>query len=309
MGWLQDYPRKYYAKYEPVKVANDQGWFSVYRLPGAVYAIAEPQQFQEVNFFLICGRDRALLLDTGMGICPSRPLIEELYPGEIITVNCHCHFDHVGCNADFQPVYVYDDPVAKRIAARGLTKEDVGPEVDEDMFQFGPPEGFVPEEYKVNPYQIIPMEDGHIFDLGDRRVQVVHTPGHTNDHICLYEPDAGIFFTGDLAYLGAMYTHFDNEIMGTGDLITYRDTMKKLVSELPEDTVFYCSHNDLVMEYPKFKEIAEAFDQVVEAEYHGKGASRKEGPAAKGHDYGEAVEPDIFEFDGFSIFTKPVAAE
>ena len=43
MGWLENYPREYYKKYERVPVANDCGWFEVYKLPGDVYAIAEPQ--------------------------------------------------------------------------------------------------------------------------------------------------------------------------------------------------------------------------------------------------------------------------
>ena len=60
MTWLKEYPREYYQKYEKVQVQNDYGWYQVYRLPGNVYAICEPQHFQEVNFFLIiemCIRD------------------------------------------------------------------------------------------------------------------------------------------------------------------------------------------------------------------------------------------------------------
>ena len=34
-----------------VQVQSDYGWYQVYRLPGNVYAICEPQHFQEVNFF------------------------------------------------------------------------------------------------------------------------------------------------------------------------------------------------------------------------------------------------------------------
>ena len=50
MEW-RDVPRRaYYDKYERVQVKNDFGWYEVYRLPGNVYGIAEPQHFQEVNF-------------------------------------------------------------------------------------------------------------------------------------------------------------------------------------------------------------------------------------------------------------------
>jgi glyoxylase-like metal-dependent hydrolase (beta-lactamase superfamily II) len=39
--------------------------------------------------------------------------------------------------------------------------------------------------------------DGEVLLLGDREWVSVHTPGHTNDHLCLYEPTDGIFVSGD----------------------------------------------------------------------------------------------------------------
>lgn len=65
MEWREMLRRAYYEKYERIDVENDRGWYEVYRLQSDVYAIAEPRHFQEVNFFLIMGEDRALLLDTG----------------------------------------------------------------------------------------------------------------------------------------------------------------------------------------------------------------------------------------------------
>lgn len=51
MEWREMPRRAYYEKYERIDVENDRGWYEVYRLPGDVYAIAEPRHFQEVNFF------------------------------------------------------------------------------------------------------------------------------------------------------------------------------------------------------------------------------------------------------------------
>ena len=72
------------------------------------------------------GSERALLLDTGLGIVPVKPLIEELYQGELITVNSHFHFDHIGNNHSFEPVYGYIDACASKVAAAGLRRADVG---------------------------------------------------------------------------------------------------------------------------------------------------------------------------------------
>jgi len=42
-----------------------------------------------------------------------------------------------------------------------------------------------------------PVSDGHLLPVPGRRLQVVHTPGHTAGHICIVEADAGLVFTGD----------------------------------------------------------------------------------------------------------------
>lgn len=126
MKW-SDMPRRpYYDNYERVDIKNDQKWFEVYKLPGDVYAICEPQHFQEVNFFLIIGSERALLLDTGMGICYAKAVIDELYSGKVIAVNSHFHFDHVGNNWKFQPVHAFDDPYVIAASKKERTSTDFG---------------------------------------------------------------------------------------------------------------------------------------------------------------------------------------
>ena len=116
MEW-KDVPRRsYYEKYERVEVKQDYNWYEVYHLPGNVYAIAEPQHFQEVNFFLIPGKEKAMLLDTGMGFFSPQPLLRELYDGEILAINSHFHFDHIGSNYLFQPVYGWEDSFVDQVA-------------------------------------------------------------------------------------------------------------------------------------------------------------------------------------------------
>ena len=42
-----------------------------------------------------------------------------------------------------------------------------------------------------------PVEQGDVLHLANREMFVQHTPGHTPDHFCLHDPEAGIFFAGD----------------------------------------------------------------------------------------------------------------
>lgn len=299
MKWKDSVPREYYSKYERVDVKNGQGWFEVYSLPGNIYAICEPQHFQEVNAYLILGRDKSLLLDTGMGICDIKSVVEELYQGELMVVNSHFHFDHIGDNCKFDEVYIFDDPYAKAAAERGLPKEALGNQLDEDMFLLGYPAGFRPEEFHIPPYKARLIGDGHIFDLGDRRLKVIHTPGHSNDSIMLFDSENGILFTGDSFYLGALYAHFDCREFGRSSLEEYLKSMRRLLEEYPNVKALYCSHNDFIADPVKITETAEALQSII---------GKRMGPADQikaAHSYLEDASRLMeYGFDGFSIVVK-----
>jgi len=41
------------------------------------------------------------------------------------------------------------------------------------------------------------LAEGETLSIGRFRLQVIWTPGHSHDHICLYDPQEGILFSGD----------------------------------------------------------------------------------------------------------------
>jgi glyoxylase-like metal-dependent hydrolase (beta-lactamase superfamily II) len=45
--------------------------------------------------------------------------------------------------------------------------------------------------------QLLPVIDGKIFDLGDRKIEVIHVPGHTPGSICLLDRKDNVVYTGD----------------------------------------------------------------------------------------------------------------
>lgn len=52
------------------------------------------------------------------------------------------------------------------------------------------------------------LYDGDILDLGDRTLQVIHTPGHSPGHCCFYEQDRRWLYSGDLIYKGCLYAFY-----------------------------------------------------------------------------------------------------
>jgi hydroxyacylglutathione hydrolase len=104
------------------------------------------------------------------------------------------------------------------------------------------------------------VADGQILPVGDRKVRVVATPGHTRTSVCYYmEPSAdnenGILWTGDTLFVG-----------GCGRLLecdakTMWGSLQKLAS-LPDDTLVYCGH-DYTLENYEFAFGIEPNNQAV----------------------------------------------
>lgn len=287
LKWYEELPRAQYQRYEEVKVSQD--WFAVYKIDVNVYAIYEDGHFQEVISYLITGTQRCLLLDTGLGIGNMKDLCEELTDKEIIVVNSHCHFDHIGCNHRFDEVYIYNVDVAVNRLNDGMPKSEVLLHLRGDSTNKAYPEGFDPSEYKILPTKkVIPISDGHIFDLGDRQLKVIHTPGHSPDSIMLYDEDNSIMYTGDTFYPATLYAHLTSSDNVTSVFDIYLNTMKQLANDYKVDKL-YCSHNYPVVEGNKLTDIAQAFEDIE----NGSSTYKIDKYGLKKHD-----------FDGFSIVTK-----
>ncbi len=66
-----------------------------------------------------------------------------------------------------------------------------------------------------------------MIDLGDRRLEVIHTPGHSPGGIMLFEADTGLLFSGDTVYDGPLIDDAYHS-----DIPTYGATMRRIL-DLP----------------------------------------------------------------------------
>ena len=48
------------------------------------------------------------------------------------------------------------------------------------------------------------LHDEDCIDLGNRKLVVIHTPGHSPGHCCFYEADRKYLYSGDLIYSGCL---------------------------------------------------------------------------------------------------------
>jgi len=164
---------------------------------------------EPVNVFLLAG-DELVMIDSGDGMDSSmKKLSDELKNlgfelKDISTIiNTHGHIEHFGGNAAIK------DISGARILAHTLAVPLI-----EDMRNQVPPES----ELKDLPEEIslyirarsmmyedlrttnvdLQLEDNESIPIDDYSLRIIHTPGHTRGHICIYEEEDEILFAGDL---------------------------------------------------------------------------------------------------------------
>jgi hypothetical protein len=100
-------------------------WFYTREALPRVWLIAEPQH---VCTWMVAGGEHAVILDTGMGILPIRPVAESLTQLPVSVVNTHYHFDHVGGNHEFDEIAIHEigAPLIEQAVPRDLLDAYLG---------------------------------------------------------------------------------------------------------------------------------------------------------------------------------------
>ncbi|MFX1340253.1 MAG: MBL fold metallo-hydrolase [Promethearchaeota archaeon] len=177
-------------------------WYKITRFKDYLYVLQENISIvhpvytnDPLNLYLLLGDHTALLIDTGCGLSPLKPIVDKLI-GErkLLVFNSHSHWDHVFGNEHFEEVYIHEDEVfmISRPYDLSYSKEIFGKQ-------------YAYRNYLIPPAKLIkPLKDGDIFDLGEIEVKVIHASGHSPGSICLLT-NTGELFTGDVAYYGDQF--------------------------------------------------------------------------------------------------------
>lgn len=159
----------------------------------------EIDEFDCDSVFLLVGTERALLLDTGVGIGDLRGLVEQLTDKPYDVAVSHGHMDHVGGAAWFDQIYLnekdwdafpYDGAVKNRRGYAEMIRNR-----EKKNYTYDP-------ETDIRPWpkqtERLPLRDGQQFDLGGGRIVTAwECPGHTPGEMVFIDSATRILFAGD----------------------------------------------------------------------------------------------------------------
>lgn len=166
--------------------------------PG-LHRIQAPLGERFIAMYLLVGSQHALLFDTGITQSVRNtllPYLEEI--GFDLTrlswaISSHCDFDHTGGNAALLEAAPHvqlmagalDVPLAENLEV--LITERYGEFRDSDGFDDPPQTTAYIREVAAQAPIARPLHGGEVFDLGDRAIRVLHTPGHSDGHLSLWD--------------------------------------------------------------------------------------------------------------------------
>ena len=158
---------------------------------------------EETHCYLLRGRERSLLIDTGLGICDIRQTVDRLTDRPVAAVATHIHWDHIGGHRYFPEFYAHEAELNWLSGGFPLSVEAVRAMVADRCC--------LPEDFDVSRYTLFQghparvLRDGDRIELGGRTLEVLHTPGHSPGHMCFWEAERGYLFSGDLVYRGTLF--------------------------------------------------------------------------------------------------------
>lgn len=171
------------------------------------YAEIAPQtyeigEFDCASIFLLVGDEKAMLIDTGIGVGDLRGFVETLTDKPLMVCYTHNHVDHVGGAGAFDNAHIHPKDMDAFSTGGGIGLSVEGRAGYVRMIA-AREKGTYPYDLSVDltawgpEPPLTPLADGQVIDLGGRRVTVYETPGHTAGSVSFLDAQARILFVGD----------------------------------------------------------------------------------------------------------------
>lgn len=172
----------------------DRDIYSVEKISSGDTDIYMINEKRLATMYLVCGNERACLIDSAYGLSDISQLVASLTKLPVFVINTHAHIDHVFGNRFFEKVYMHraELELYQRIGScfdemlkLPWVKKNCGDYiVSGEMSQVHFPKAGV-------------IAEGDVISLGNKELYVYEFPGHSPGSIILLDKDEKICFAGD----------------------------------------------------------------------------------------------------------------
>jgi len=245
-----------YALVKPVA----EVWYSIEVCGDDIIRLRESHidSYAVGDIWLVRGRERDLVVDTGCGIVSPAPLVEAIAGKPVAAVTLNASYDHAGGWHSFseRACHPLDAPL---LDAPDAEQASVSDYLNDETLWSLPWEGYRLEDYSLHPAKPTRLvEDGEIFDLGNRSLEVLHVPGRSLGGLAIWEAATGSLFTSDMLYDGEHGLAWPPD-----DPETYCSSLRRM-AQLPVKCV-YAGHYG-TMDASRMGEVID--EQIAELEHY-----------------------------------------
>jgi hydroxyacylglutathione hydrolase len=236
--------------YVPVTVQST--WFEVSYLAPRTYAIQEPKSYEGNVSYLILGEERAVMFDTGAGEnspvagTKIKHVIDQITDLPVTLLLSHFHYDHNQNLSEFDHIAFIELPHLVAATAPDGTYTFT----QDDLL-----EGNYPVSAKVDEWWPVNTD----IDLGNRSIQVVNIPGHTDESAMIVDYDNHMMFMGDYIYNGEIF------VFGEPNLAVYEVTVDMLIATYDSSYAMYGAHGSPLVPHSDLQGLKDLLECIASA--------------------------------------------
>lgn len=247
--------------------------YTAYPIAEKTFAIEEKTAVNQGLCYLLCGEEKALLIDTGLGYKSLLPTVKQLTELPISVANTHAHVDHIGGNYMFDEIWFHEKD-------REVFNRHIDPRYTFGLLTEGMPSIIKPllklmtkKMLAVDPsgnYNY--FDDSFVFDLGGRKIEVIPTPGHTPGSVCFLDRENRMLFSGDTLCERGVLLHFEE----CSPPEAFLESVKRISELSDEFDTIWPGHHGYPVDKSYIDEYLSCAQQIVDrsAEYKTAGGRR-----------------------------------
>lgn len=208
---------------------------NIEQIDSSTWAVNE----EGVRFFLLAGKEKALLIDSGMQTEDAKGIAQSLTKLPVALLNTHADPDHIRSNGQFEAAYMHPSETVNYYHSQGRQGE------------------------------IIPVWDKDVLDLGERPLEIIHMPGHTPGSIAVLDVKYRRLFSGDPIQDGMIFMFGIQR-----EMRAYRHSLKRLEGYRERFDEIYPSHGTCPVSPDMIGKLYDASGDILDGKIPGEEGER-----------------------------------